>query len=125
MFATSHLAAMHLPIYLFLLCCSAAAFAPHAEQLITFVLEEYLDGEGYDAEADSTPRPNLNDASQGSMFSGSQFTGPGGELPKADIALKAAALKAMARACVPDAEGGVIPAEVSAAAASYMVLLER
>jgi hypothetical protein len=101
----------------------AAAFAPHAEELITFVVEEYLDGAGY--EADPTLRLGPPSASQGSMFSGSQFSGPGGELPRADIALKAAALKAMARACVPDAEGALIPAEISAAAASYMVLLER
>lgn len=84
-------------------------FADHVSSLVMFVVDDYL------------PAYLLPSASsRGSLLSDSQSLSQ----PSSSVALKRAALKALAAACLPDNEAVAVPPETSTAAKGFMEILE-
>jgi hypothetical protein len=114
------------------LWCTAGVVAPHVQSLVSFVFDDYLyavdlseDGAGQPSPAGTrlvTPSPLANSQRSGGLTP--QLSNAAGEEPSPDMQLKAAAIKAVARACVPDSTSAQPPLELMQALGPLMTQLE-
>jgi hypothetical protein len=117
-------------------------FSQHAEQLLSFVLDDYLltyldaavtapaggaaGSSGRSQPSLSTPASLTSPGSSRGRYSSQLGTAVGGssQVEAAGVWLKGAALKALAAGCVPDSDGDDVPVETQRVAARLAQDLE-
>lgn len=110
-----------------LFCAAADVFSQHAEQLLSFVLDDYLlayldaavtapagaaaGSSGRSQPSLSTPASLTSPSSRGRGSSQLGTAGGSSQVEAAGVWLKGAALKALAAGCVPDSDADDLPVE--------------